>query len=525
MKAVIYARYSCDNQREESIEGQLRDCEAYCQKNDITVVGTYIDRAESARTDQRPEFQHMIQDSSRGQFDLVIVWKMDRFARDRYDSANYKSRLKKKNIKVLSATENISGGPEGILMETLLEGMAEYFSAELAVKVNRGMKENALKCMHNGGLPPFGYTVDANKHYQIDPVTAPVVRDIFTRYDRGETIKEIVDFLHAAGIKGPKQKELNLNSIARILKNRKYIGEYSYRDVVVPDGIPALVEKDLFERVQARMAKNRRAPAQRKAEDDYLLTTKLFCGECGVMMVGECGTSSNQGRKYHYYRCVNSKRNKTCTAKHKSVRKLPIENAVIQAVMEKIMDDAFVNFIADSVMELQGTGSPLLSSLEKQLAETERSIENLLDALQAGVGIDAIKRRLAGLDEAKKSLQAQVAIEQISHPLLTRDEVIYWLCQFRRLDMSVLEDRRRLVDSFVNSVTIYDDKIVITFNYKDGQKTLPITALKSSDTDSSGVPKHANTNPTYCQKRICDRSKDSGEALNLLRYLSFSEFA
>ena len=489
MKAVIYARYSCDNQREESIEGQLRECKAYCEKNDFTVVGTYIDRAESARTDQRPEFQHMIQDSSRGQFDLVIVWKMDRFARDRYDSANYKSRLKKKNIKVLSATENISGGPEGILMETLLEGMAEYFSAELAVKVNRGMKENALKCMHNGGLPPFGYTVDANKHYQLDPVTAPVVRDIFTRYDRGETIKGIVDFLHTAGIKGPKQKELNLNSIARILKNRKYIGEYSYRDVVVPDGIPALVEKDLFERVQARMAKNRRAPAQRKAEDDYLLTTKLFCGECGVMMVGECGTSSSQGRKYHYYRCVNSKRNKTCTAKHKSVRKISIENAVIQAVMEKIMDDAFVNFIADSVMELQGAGSPLLSSLEKQLAETERSIENLLDALQACVGIDAIKQRLAGLDDAKKSLQAQVAIEQISHPLLTRDEVIYWLCQFRRLDMSVLEDRRRLVDSFVNSVTIYDDKIVITFNYKDGQKTLPITALKSSDTDSSGVPK------------------------------------
>ena len=261
-----------------------------------------------------------------------------------------------------------------------------------------------------------------------------------------------------------------------------------YRDVVVPDGIPALVEKDLFERVQARMAKNRRAPAQRKAEDDYLLTTKLFCGACGVMMVGECGTSSNQGRKYHYYRCVNSKRNKTCTAKHKSVRKIPIENAVIQAVMENIMDDAFVNFIADSVMELQGTGSPFLSSLEKQVAETECSIENLLDALQAGASIDAIKQRLAGLDEAKKSLQAQVAIEQISHPLLTRDEVIYWLCQFRRLDMSVLEDRR-LVDSFVNSVTIYNDKIVITFNYKDGQKTLPITALKSSDTDSSGVPK------------------------------------
>lgn len=302
-------------------------------------------------------------------------------------------------------------------------------------------------------------------------------------------MKEIVDFLHAAGIKGPRKNNLNINAIARILKNRKYIGEYSYRDVVVPDGIPALVEKALFERVQARMAKNRRAPAQRKAEEDYLLTTKLFCGECGAMMVGECGTSSGNGRKYHYYRCVNSKRNKTCNAKHKSVSKIPIENAVIQSVMEKIMDDAFVNFIADSVMELQGSGNPLLESLEKQLTDTERSIENLLDALQAGVGIDAVKQRLAALDEAKKSLQAQIAIEKISHPLLTRDEVVYWICRFRRLDMSVLEDRRRLVDSFVNSVTIYDGRIVITFNYKDGQKTLPISALKSSDTGSPGVSK------------------------------------
>lgn len=153
------------------------------------------------------------------------------------------------------------------------------------------------------------------------------------------------------------------------------------------------------------------------------------------------------------------------------------------------MDDAFVNFIADSVMELQGSGNPLLESLEKQLTDTERSIENLLDALQAGVGIDAVKQRLAALDEAKKSLQAQIAIEKISHPLLTRDEVVYWICRFRRLDMSVLEDRRRLVDSFVNSVTIYDGRIVITFNYKDGQKTLPISALKSSVTGSPGVSK------------------------------------
>ena len=115
MKAVIYARYSSDNQREESIEGQLRECMAYCKKNDITVLRTYIDRAMSAKTDHRPDFQRMIKDSAKGLFDVIIVWKLDRFARNRYDSAHYKAQLRKYGVKVLSATENISDGPGDIL--------------------------------------------------------------------------------------------------------------------------------------------------------------------------------------------------------------------------------------------------------------------------------------------------------------------------------------------------------------------------------------------------------------------------
>lgn len=177
MKAVIYARFSSDNQREESIEGQLRECTAYCEKNDITIVRRhYIDRAVSARTDHRPDFQRMIADSAKGAFDVIVVWKLDRFARNRYDSAHYKAMLRKHGVKVLSATENISDGPEGIILESLLEGMAEYYSAELSEKVLRGHTENALKCKHNGGTPTFGYLTDKNQHYQIDPNQAPVGR-------------------------------------------------------------------------------------------------------------------------------------------------------------------------------------------------------------------------------------------------------------------------------------------------------------------------------------------------------------
>ena len=146
MTAVIYARYSSDNQREESIEGQLRECKAFAENNDIQIVGTYIDRAFSARTDNRPDFQKMIKDSASKKFELIIVWKLDRFARDRYDSAHYKAALRKNGVKVISATEKISEGSEGILMEAVLEGMAEYYSAELSEKVVRGLTENAYKC-------------------------------------------------------------------------------------------------------------------------------------------------------------------------------------------------------------------------------------------------------------------------------------------------------------------------------------------------------------------------------------------
>ena len=155
MKAVIYARYSSDNQREESIEGQIRECTAYAEKNGITVLKHYIDRACSAKTDDRPEFQHMIKDSEKGLFALILVWKLDRFARNRYDSARYKNQLKKNGVKVVSATELISDKSEGVLLESILEGMAEYYSADLAEKVSRGLTENALKCKHNGGPAPL----------------------------------------------------------------------------------------------------------------------------------------------------------------------------------------------------------------------------------------------------------------------------------------------------------------------------------------------------------------------------------
>lgn len=486
MKAAVYARYSCDNQREESIEGQLRDIRAYCDKNDIDIVATYIDRAYSAKTDNRPDFQQMIRDAARESFDIIVVWKLDRFARDRYDSAKYKARLKKYNVKVVSVMEHIPEGADGILMESILEGMAEYFSADLAEKVIRGHMENAHKCMYNGGKPAFGYIIK-EMQYVPDPIYAPVVHEIFKMYDAGKTMKECAAFLKEKG--AGQDRRIDISFINRILHNRKYIGEYQYRDVVVPDGIPALVPRELFDNVQEKMKKNSRAPARHKAEDNYILTTKLFCGSCGAMMVGECGTSSTKGRTYHYYRCVNTKRHKTCNAKHKSVPKKPLEDAVIRAIMARIMDDSFVDALADAVIKLQSQESSLLPALRKQLHDTEKSIANMLKAIEMGIINESTKHRFDELEAAKKTIEIQIAQEELSHPHFTHEDVIYWLCRFRKTNTDVLEERQRLVDSFVNSIYIYDDDILITFNYKDGSEKISIEALKSSDSKSVSVPK------------------------------------
>ena len=488
MKGVIYARYSSDNQREESIEGQLRECKEYAERNDITILGTYIDRALSAKTDNRPEFQHMIKESAKGLFDVVLVWKLDRFARNRYDSARYKNLLKKNGVKVISARENISEGSEGIILEAMLEGYAEYYSAELSEKVIRGLTDNALKCKYNGGTVPMGYYIDEQQYYQIDPKTAPVVLEMFTKYSEGATMQELVNLLNSRGMRSIRGGKITLNIMNHLLKNRRYMGEYSYRDVIKENGIPAIVPKELFERVQERLAKNKKAPARHKAEDDYLLTTKLYCGKCGSFMVGESGTSHTM-KVHRYYRCVNTKKKKLCDKK--AVKKDWIEDLVVNYTMKAIMNDEVMERLIDTLMELQKKESTDLPLLKKQLAETEKGINNMLNAIQAGIFTPSTKQRLDELEETKSQLEVSILQEEMHKPLLTREQIAFFIYRFRKFDVTKREQRQRLIDSFVNAVYLYEDKIILTFNYKDGSKTITLAEVEGSDLSVLGAPEYS----------------------------------
>ena len=478
MTAVIYARYSSDNQREESIEGQIRECTAYAEKNGITVIKHYIDRALSAKTDNRPEFQQMIKDSEKRLFDIVLVWKLDRFARNRYDSAHYEYQLERNHVKLVSATEPISEGPAGIMVKSMLTGMAEYYSAELSEKVVRGMTENVLKGKYNGGTIPIGYTVDEEKFFQIDPLKAPFVVEVFQRYNDGATMKELMNWLNDSGVTTNRNQKFTYNSIQTLLTNRRYIGENRFKDIVMPDSIPVIIEKELFDSVQDKIAKNRRAPARHKAEDDYLLTTKLFCGMCGAMMFGECGTSRNKN-VHHYYKCANAKRTKTC--KKKTVRKEWLEDLVVCETMKMIHDDDCIQSIVDAVMILQEQENTVLPLLEKQMKDIENGIENLLNAIQAGVLTSSTKGRLEKLEAQQKELEIRIAEEKLAKPKVSADFVKFWLTNFRKLDPNVKSHRETLINTFVNAVYLYDEKVLITFNYKDGTKTITFDEIAAKD--------------------------------------------
>ena len=474
MKAVIYARYSSDNQREESIEGQLRECKEYAEKNDIQIIGTYTDRALSAKTDNRPDFQKMIKDSADKKFDVVLVWKLDRFARNRYDSAYYKNVLRRNGVKVLSATELISQNAEGILLESMLEGYAEYYSAELSEKVLRGLTENALKCKYNGGTLPIGYCIDSNQFFQIDPLTAPAVLDAFKSYAEGASMREVTDELNIKGVRTKRGGKISTNSVTRMLHNRKYIGEYKYRDIVQPNGIPAIVPRELF---QERMKENKKAPARHKAEDDYLLTTKLFCGKCQSMMVGESGTSHTKD-VHRYYKCVSVKRHRGCDKK--TVRKEWIENIVIEETKKLLDNHEIIEDFVNTAIKILNQENTVLPLLRKRYDEVIKGIENLVNAIQMGIITPSTKQRIEELEKEKSQLSVEIMKEELARPTITRESILCYIDQFRKLNTNKLEHRRRLIDSFVNAIFLYDDKMVITFNYKEQTKTITFADLEES---------------------------------------------
>ena len=494
MRGVIYARYSSDNQREESIEGQIRENTAYAERNGIQIVNTYIDRAYSAKTTKRPAFQQMVKDSEKGLFDVIIVWKLDRFSRNRRDSVVYKALLEERGVQVLSATETLSHGKDRILTEAILEAMAEFSNIDLGEKVSRGMTENALKCKFNGGNVPYGFYIDEQKHFQIDPVQAPIVLEMFRRYAGGESMTDIIEDLNARGLRTSRGNRFNKCSLTRIFNNRNYIGEYHHMGISTPGGVPAIVPEELFERVAARLVQNKHAPSKTKAADRYLLTTKLFCGKCKSMMVGESANKPN-GVIYRYYKCAAAKRH---ACDKKAVRKDWIEEKVLRFLTYLLHDEETLNRIADEIMALLDKGNEMIPVLEDQLKNVRSAIRNIMKAIEMGVVTRNTKARLQELEEEEDRLVASIKEEEAKMPKISREMILFTLHRYRDLDLKLQKNKERLIDGMVKAIFLYDDRLEFYLSYQDEPISVPTTeeldAMQSSSTvNAAGSPKNNTT--------------------------------
>ena len=496
--AVIYARYSSSGQREESIEGQLRECHAYAKHNGFTVVGEYIDKALTGRTDKRPDFQRMLRDSERGIFKAVILWKTDRFARNRYDSAMYKYKLKKNGVRLYYAKESIPEGPEGIILESVMEGYAEYYSENLSQNVKRGNYDSALE-LKTLGVRVFGLRKSADDHFEPDPDTAPVVRRIFEEYAAGERAVDIVDRLNAEGYRTINGKPFSKTSVPLILKNEKYLGTYIYKDIRVENAFPAIVTRELFDKCEQLMKRHHRSPAAAR-ETNSLLTSKLFCGQCGEPMTGDGGTGKS-GKVYYYYIC-NKRRQHKCDKKR--VAKDAIEEFVLQKVMEIVATDGFIETVADKVVEYQEKyrDHKTLHALERRQKEVEKATGNLMKAIESGIITPTTKSRLVELEAEHEQLTKSIAEELIQDATLDRDQIVWFLERVRDGNLQDESFRTFLVDTFLNAVYLYDDdNLILVFNYSGNNNTVKLKAAemalfkaKSSGFNQLSLPNQADLN-------------------------------
>lgn len=482
-KAVIYARYSAGSgQTDQSIEGQVRECKKYIKQNKLKLVDTYADRHITGRTDRRPEFQRMIDDAKSGAFEVVVVYTTDRFSRSKYDSVVYKKQLKDLGIEIRYAAENIPEGPEGILLEALMEGWAQYYSEELSRKVQRGMHDSAMKCRATGSTPPIGYRVGADRTYEIDPDVAPHVLRAFELFMEGTSFTAIGRYLAAHDVKTGKGNPFNCTAIRRMLTSRHYIGEYHWSDVTIPDGMPVIVPEDLFYMVQNKIKKEH--PAHAKSAE-YYLSGKFFCGLCGKNYKGISGTSKT-GAKHYYYKCTG----KNCDAKNVPARKF--EAFIADEVAAAVRDPEMMDMIADKLFltyqEREQDGHPDQVDPEKKLAKIEKSIDALVLSLEKRPGSDSLLSKLDALEEERDMLRMEISAQRgrQKSSSLSRDALRDGLQAFLEgFDFDDSEKYvQRILDAFVRKVVKTNEKILVELNVS-GVEPLELEDLIEFDQNSN----------------------------------------
>ena len=492
--AAAYARYSSDNQRDESIDAQLRAIHEYADKHGIIIVCEYIDRAKSGTNDDRENFQRMLYDSKFQEFSMLLVHKLDRFARNRHQSAIHRNELKQNGVRVVSVLEAFDDSPESDLLEGFLETLNDYYSKNLSREVMKGLKENALACKHTGGWAPLGYKVGADKRLEIDPDEAPYVKFIFKSIAEGWTYSEVIAELNKMGAKTRTGKTFGKNSIYSILRNEKYTGVYMFNqstskdirgkrnshtkkdaaDIIrIEGGVPAIIDKELFNAVQV-VLDNRRPLDRTKpfAKEVYLLSGKVYCAKCGNTY---CGNRMYKNNKlYVKYKCnTRSNRGSTC-CDNKDINRDSLERFVLNLLSEVLFNKERIPAVIEQynmlVRENSDSGKEEQKAMKRRIKEVERRISNLVAVIEE-TGSMALTSQL----NAKEKEQAML-IQQLNEMERKNEQIEISSEQIERffkrakfmLAQGELPKLKHLINLFVERIEISENCVSVKLNMLSG---------------------------------------------------------
>lgn len=486
-RAVIYARFSSDMQREESIDAQVRACMSYCQGKGYLVVDQYVDEAKSGRdVTKRDAYNQMLADAMEDKFDIIVFHKVDRNSRDELNYFKFKDKLERLGIRYEYAAQPIDAlSPEGQMMETMMVGMAAYYSRNLAKETKKGLNENAYKAQFNGGYAPLGYKI-IDKHYVIDEQEAEAIRMIFNLYVAGHGYKDICIFLAKNGFSTRNGQSFGKNSIYDIIGNERYCGTYTLNKsprkkggrnmhsksrpddfIRIEDAIPAIISKDIFLQAMSRRRQNKQRPAEHNAKVKYLLAGKIICGHCGSAMGGH--TCTPRDKSYSYYSCLDKERIPTKKCLQKQIRKEDAEEAVITKIKNEILTSETFSVIADKMRQkfanTKNSIDKKIPDKQNQLTKAQKTRANLYKLVEKGIDDDFTFNKIRAAKETIDILQAEIQTLKKSKKskILSDTEIqkAFQLFNNKVKSMSDVEAKKLLVDLFLDKAIVTDQKLDI----------------------------------------------------------------
>ena len=488
LRAAVYIRYSSENQRDGySVEYQLDECKKYIAEQDYLYVTSYIDEATTGKTtNNRNAFFELLNDVKKGLYDVVIVYKYSRFARNLVEASLYRQQIEKQGVKLISAMERIDDStPEGRMMRNIIMVMDEYYSDNLSTFVQSSMYTAAKNGKFLGGQAPFGYYVNDQGQYSINKKEAEIIRSIFELYANHFSLADLLRWLDAQGYRTRKGNEFSLSGIYKIVRNEKYIGRYEYQvegydTIIIDDAFDPIIDMETWNRVKLRIESDLEShtPKPRKKKRIYALTGKITCAECGHHFFGNARTTTDKRYKtkkeYNYYTCRGKKNKRICNMK--DIRKDVLEEYVFSEIKKNILNENEIDKIAHQVYSIVADDNvdneSELKKLKKEKSQLEKKQEALVDLLLDGdISKSVLNKKSAKLKEQLAAVEKQLDMKQIAASTAVSFDMVKGYLQQLLNDLETGDEtlKKAVADQVVKNVIVDHDKVTVelgvNYNY------------------------------------------------------------